>query len=144
MFGLRRKSAVSGTSHLQYEERKCAIPSLLHLQYKQRVVQCEEKVYSTRIAPFAIGEKGVWCEEKVCSARMVASAVRGEKCAAPEGSHLQYKEKIVQCERKCTVSEGYICSRRTEFAGFYLGFFVWGKVNPKKCLEPRSSEKKVF
>ena len=32
--------------------------------------------------------------------------------------------------------------------GFYLGFFAWGggggEVDPKKFLEPRSSEKKVF
>ena len=30
------------------------------------------------------------------------------------------------------------------FTGFYLGFFVWGGVNPKKFLEPRSGEKKNF
>ena len=28
--------------------------------------------------------------------------------------------------------------------GFYLGSFVWGEVDPKKCLEPLSDEKKIF
>ena len=48
MFGLRRKSAVSGMPHQQDEERKCAVPLLSHLQYDEKVVQCGEKVYSFR------------------------------------------------------------------------------------------------
>ena len=48
VFGLRRKSAVSGMPHQQDEERKCAVPLLSHLQYDEKVVQCGEKVYSFR------------------------------------------------------------------------------------------------
>ena len=29
-------------------------------------------------------------------------------------------------------------------SGFYLGFFVWGEVDPKKFLEPRSGAKNFF
>ena len=36
--------------------------------------------------------------EKVCSIRKVTSAVQGEKCAVPGGLHLQYNQKVVQCE----------------------------------------------
>ena len=56
MCGVRRKSAVSGTSHLQYEERKCAVPGGSHLQYGEKVVQCEENVYNTRIATLTATE----------------------------------------------------------------------------------------
>ena len=31
MCGVRRKSGVSGVSHLQYEERNCAVPGGSHL-----------------------------------------------------------------------------------------------------------------
>ena len=55
MFGLKRKSAVSGISHLQYKKKRCAVPRLSHLQYEEKVdwcedkaVQCEESVISTR------------------------------------------------------------------------------------------------
>ena len=52
----RRKSAVSGMPHLQYEEKKCAVPGGSRLQHGEKVVQCEENVYSTRIAtPTVIG-----------------------------------------------------------------------------------------
>ena len=27
---------------------------------------------------------------------------------------------------------------------FYLGFFVWGEVDPEKMFEPRGGEKKIF
>ena len=27
---------------------------------------------------------------------------------------------------------------------FYLGFFVWGGVEPEKIFEPRGGEKKIF
>ena len=55
----RRKSAVSRMSHLQYEERKCAVPGGSHLQYEEKVVQCEEKVYSTR--NYYICSRTMWC-----------------------------------------------------------------------------------
>ena len=42
----------------------------------------------------------MWCEEKFCSIKNVTSAVSGEKFAAPGGSHLQYKKKVVQCEER--------------------------------------------
>ena len=29
-------------------------------------------------------------------------------------------------------------------AGFYLGFFVWGEVDPEKNSEPHGREKKFF
>ena len=95
---MRRKPAIKGLSHLQYEERNCALPGWSHLQYEEKVVQCEEKVYNTRIATSTLIGQGVWCEEKVCSIRNVTSAVRGEKNAAPGGSHLQYKQSAAQCE----------------------------------------------
>ena len=95
MCGLRRKFALSTISHLQFEWRKCAVPLLSHLQHKDKVVQCEEKVCSTRIATLAVAAQGVWHGERlhykgshICSARrimfcirMVASTVRGEGCA---------------------------------------------------------------
>ena len=46
----------------------------------------------------AVREQGVLCEDKVCSIRNVTSAVlRERKYAVPEGSHLQYEKKVVQC-----------------------------------------------
>ena len=41
-----------------------------------------------------------WCEEKVCTVRDVTFAEQGEKCAVHRGSHLQYKQKVVQCEER--------------------------------------------
>ena len=60
-------------------------------------VQFVEKVCSIRNVTFAVRGKKVW------SIKNVTSAVREEKCAAPGGCHLQYEEKVVQCEKKCTV-----------------------------------------
>ena len=36
VFGLKRKLAVSGMSHLQYKKEKCAIPRFSHLQYEEK------------------------------------------------------------------------------------------------------------
>ena len=42
--------------------------------------------------------------EKVCSIRKVTSAVQGGKCAVPGRLHLQYNQKVVQCEeRMCSI-----------------------------------------
>ena len=42
--------------------------------------------------------------EKVCSIRKVTSVVQGEKCTVPRGLHLQYNQKVVQCEeRMCSI-----------------------------------------
>ena len=69
-------------------------------------MQCEERVYRMRRATFSVGGQGVWCEEKVCIIKDVTFAVQGEKRAVHRGSHLQYKQKVVQCvRRECTVSE---------------------------------------
>ena len=76
---MMRKSAVSGMSHLQYEQRKCAVPGGSNLQYEEKVVHCEERVYRIRKATSAVGGQDVWCEEKVCIIRTVTSAVQGEK-----------------------------------------------------------------
>ena len=76
---VRRKPAIKGLSHLQYEERNCAVPGWSHLQYKEKVVKCEEKVYSTRIVTSTVIGQGFQCKEKVCSIRNVASAVPVEK-----------------------------------------------------------------
>ena len=76
---MRRKSAVSAMSHLQYEERMCEISGGLHLQYEDTVVQCKERVYGIR-------QQSVQFVETVCSIRNVTSAVReDEVCSA----HLQ-------------------------------------------------------
>ena len=76
MSGLRRKFALSTISHLQFEGRKCAVPLLSHLQHKDKVVQCEEKLCSTRIATLAVAAQVMWCGESlhykechICSAR---------------------------------------------------------------------------
>ena len=53
------KPAIKGLSHLQYEERNCALPGWSHLQYKEKVVQCEEKVYSRRIATSTVIGQGL-------------------------------------------------------------------------------------
>ena len=95
MSGLRRKFALSTISHLQFEGRKYAVPLLSHLQHKDKVVQCEEKLCSTRIATSAVAAQVMWCGESlhykechICSARRkifcirrVASTVQGEGCA---------------------------------------------------------------
>ena len=75
MCGVRRKSAVSGISHLKYEKRKCAVPGGLHLQYEKNFVQCERRMYSIRMTTCAAGGEGVLFEYKVCSIRNVTSAV---------------------------------------------------------------------
>ena len=59
MCGLRRKFALSTISHLQLEGRKCVVPLLSHLQQEDKVVQCEEKVFSTRIATLAVAAQGL-------------------------------------------------------------------------------------
>ena len=61
-------------------------------------MKCDVRVYSIRRATSVAVEQGLWCEEKVCSIRNVTSAVRGEKNAAPGGSHLQYKQSAAQYE----------------------------------------------
>ena len=67
------------------------VPAGSHLQYGENFVQCEEGVYSVRMATYAVGGEGVcWFEEKVGSIRNVTSAVQEEKCAVPRLSHLQY------------------------------------------------------
>ena len=63
MSGLRRKFALSTISHLQVEWRKCAVLLLSHLQHKDKVVQCEEKLCSTRIATSVVAAQGLWLEE---------------------------------------------------------------------------------
>ena len=58
-------------------------------------------MYSIRKVTSTVGGQGVCCEEKVCSIKNVTSAVAGEKCVVPRGSsHLQYKEKVVQCKER--------------------------------------------
>ena len=95
MSGLRRKFALSAISHLQFEGRKCAVPLWSHLQHKEKVVQCEEKLCSTKIATSAVAAQVMQCGESlhykechICNARRkifcirrVASTVQGEDCA---------------------------------------------------------------
>ena len=88
MIGLRRKFSLSTISHLQFEWRKCAVPLLSHLQHKYKVVQCEEKVCSTRIATSAVTAQGLWCG-KVCIIK---------------NSHLQCEEKNVLYKEGCIYS----------------------------------------
>ena len=57
----------------------CAVPGESYLQYEEKVIQCEERVYSTRIATSDVGGQGVWCEEKFYSINNVIPAVLGEK-----------------------------------------------------------------
>ena len=99
MSGLRRKFALSTISHLQFEGRKYAVPLLSHLQHKDKVVQCEDKLCSTRIATSAVAAQVMWCGESL-HYKNVTSAVRGEKYSVSGGLHLQYKERAVQCEGK--------------------------------------------
>ena len=66
-------------SLMQYKERMCAVPGESHLQYEEKVMQYEERVYSTRIATFDVGGQGLWCEEKLYSIKSVTPAVLGEK-----------------------------------------------------------------
>ena len=66
-------------SLMQYKERMCAVPGESYLQYEEKVMQCEERVYSTRIATSDVGGQGVWCEEKLYSIKNVTPAVLGEK-----------------------------------------------------------------
>ena len=42
------------------------------------------------------------------------------------------------------MGEGAEVSGGHPMSGFYLGFFVWGEVDPKKFLDPRSGDKKKF
>ena len=70
-----------------------------HLEYEERLVQCKEKVYSTRIATSAVGGQSVWCEEKICVMRNVTSAVQAEKVCSIWKCCI-CKENIVQCEEK--------------------------------------------
>ena len=72
---MKRKSALSKKSHLQWEYRKCAKPGGSHLQYEKNFVQCERRMYSIRMTTCAAGGEGVWFEYKVCSIRNVTSAV---------------------------------------------------------------------
>ena len=59
------------------------VPAGSHLQYGENFVQCEERVYSVRMATYAIGGEGVWFEEKVGSIRNVTSAIQEKKvCSA--------------------------------------------------------------
>ena len=106
MCGVRKKSVVSGMSHRRCKDRECAVPGVSYLQYEKKVVQCEERVYRMRRATFAVGGQGAWCEEKVCIIRYITFAVQEEKCAVHRGSHLQYKQNVVQCEER-------VCSIRT-------------------------------
>ena len=64
---------------MQYKERMCAVPGESHLQYEEKVMQYEERVYSTRIATSDVGEQCAWCEEKLYSIKNVTPAVLGEK-----------------------------------------------------------------
>ena len=75
-------------------------------------MQCEERVYRMRRATFAVGGKGAWCEQKVCIIRYVTFVVQGEKCAVHRGSHLQYKQKVVQCEESVHYQNYHFCSKR--------------------------------
>ena len=69
MCGWRRKSILSGISHLQCEWRKCALPEGSHLQSDS------VRVCHIRRATFVIESPGVWCEEKLCNIRKVSSVV---------------------------------------------------------------------
>ena len=66
-------------SLMRYKERMCAVPGESHLQYKEKVMQYEERVYSTRIATFDVGGQGVWCEKKLYSIKNVTPAVLRKK-----------------------------------------------------------------
>ena len=69
MCGVRRKSALSGMSYLQYKER-----SVLYIEghtcSTSRKLCSVRRVCSIRTATSAVGGEGVWCEEKVCSISM--------------------------------------------------------------------------
>ena len=56
-----------------------AVSGLSHLQYEEEIVHCEEKGYSIRRAASAVGKQDVWCEENLCIIRNVAIEVVGEK-----------------------------------------------------------------
>ena len=122
----------------------CAVPGESHLQYKEKVMQYEERVYSTKIATSDVGGQGVWCEEKlysiktvtpavlgekVCSTRKVASILRGEGCAM-RGERVYSIRKVtsavggqgVCCEEK-------VCSIKN----------VTSAVAGEKCAVPRWS-----
>ena len=87
---MRRKTAVSGMSHLKYKER--------HVQHQEgHICSSRRRLCSVRavysIQSVHLQQKGVWCEEIVCSiknvtpgeeacsSRRVASAVHQEGCA---------------------------------------------------------------
>ena len=93
---MRRKSAVSGMSHLKYEKRKCAVPGRLHLHHKKNFVQCEKRVYNITTSGSKVGRKGVWCKERnvqyqegrICSTRRRLCSTKRE-CTVSEVLHLQ-------------------------------------------------------
>ena len=61
MFGLKRKSAVSGMSHLQCKSfpQECAVPGRSHLHYNKNFVQCEKRVYNITTSRSEVGGEGV-------------------------------------------------------------------------------------
>ena len=88
---MRRKSAVSGMSHLKYEQRKCAVPGRSHLHYEKNFVQCEKRVYNITTSRSAVGGEGVSCKER--------------NVQYEEGSICSTRRRLCSAKRECTVSE---------------------------------------
>ena len=70
-------------------------------------------MYSMRRATSNVRGQCVWLEEKVYIIWNFTSAVRVEKCALPEGSHLQYDS----VGRECVISEGLHLSQNHWVSG---------------------------
>ena len=127
---------------MQYKERMCAVPGESYLQYEEKVIQYEERVYSTRIATSDVGGQGVWCEEKlysmknvipavlgekVCSTRKVATTLRGEGCAM-RGERVYSISKVTSA----VGGRGVCCEEKV-----YSIKNVTSAVAGEKCAVPR-------
>ena len=66
-----------------------------------------------RRATSVIESSCVLWEEKLCNVRKSHLWYEERKCVVHGGSHLQYDQKVVQCEESVQYQKGCICSRRT-------------------------------
>ena len=109
---VRRRSAVSGMPRLQYEERSVQHQEGRNCSTKRRLCSVRGGVQYLK-GTSAVLSQGVWCEKKVYGKK---------EChiCSTWTENMQYKDKLSNVRRKlcrmmreCTISEGYICSRRT-------------------------------
>ena len=110
MFALSIKSVVSGMSRQQYGERSMQHQEGCICSTSRRLcsVKCtvSESLICSRKTGCVVGEE-------VCSIRNVTSAVFESEVFSTKRNSCTVRRMLCSVRRKCTVSEGYIFSRKT-------------------------------